>query len=198
MCEPARPLVVIPTFNERENVAQLIPAILAVDSRLQILIVDDGSPDGTSGAVSKLKDNDYLSRLFLPCRSGKLGLGSAYVHGLKWGLAKGYTFLIQMDADWSHHPGHLDRMLVLARESDYVVGSRYVPEGGTLNGGAGRKLLSRFASFYSRRILGVNFADFTGGFNGWSSSVLRGINRDSLKSDGYSFQDESKSRWWYS
>jgi dolichol-phosphate mannosyltransferase len=194
MCDPARPLVVIPTYNERENVAQLIPAILGVNSRLHILIVDDGSPDDTAGAVSELKDKDYPSRLFLQCRSGKLGLGSAYVHGLKWGLAKGYTFLIQMDADWSHHPRHLERMLELAQESDYVVGSRYVPEGGTLNWGAGRKLLSRFASFYSRLILGVNFADFTGGFNGWSSSVLRRINLDSLKSDGYSFQIEMKYR----
>jgi dolichol-phosphate mannosyltransferase len=190
----ARPLVVIPTYNERENIAQIIPAILGVDTRLHVLVVDDGSPDGTAAAVEELMTGDYASRLFLVRRAGKLGLGSAYVHGLKWGLERGYTFLIQMDADWSHHPRYLARILELAQESDCVMGSRYVPGGGTLNWGAGRKLLSRFASFYSRAILGVNITDFTGGFNGWSDGILRKINLDSLKSDGYSFQIEMKYR----
>jgi len=185
---------VVPTYNERENIAQIVPAILATDSRLQVLIVDDGSPDGTAGVVTELKTCEYGSRLFLERRSGKLGLGSAYVHGLKWGLEKGYSFIIQMDADWSHSPGYIVRMLELADKFDFVISSRYVPGGGTLNWGRGRKLLSRFASYYSRLILGVNFTDFTGGFNGWSEQVLRKIDLDSLKSDGYSFQIELKYR----
>lgn len=184
----------MPTYNERENIAQIIPAILSMDSRLHVLIVDDESPDGTAAAVDDLIAGGCASRLFLLRRSAKLGLGSAYVHGLKWGLEKGYTFLIQMDADWSHPPKYLERMLELAQEFDCVVGSRYVSGGGTLNWGTGRRLLSRFASIYSRLILGVDIADFTGGFNGWSESVLHEIDMDSLKSDGYSFQIEMKYR----
>jgi len=194
MCNPTRPLVVIPTYNERDNIAQLIPKILDTDSRLHILIVDDASPDNTAGAVLKLKENGLTSRLFLQSRPGKMGLGKAYVHGLKWGLAKGYNFLIQMDGDWSHHPRYLERMLQLAREADFVIGSRYVSGGGTLHWGAQRRLLSRFASLYSRIILGVDIADFTGGFNGWSGAVLREISLDTLRSDGYSFQIELKYR----
>lgn len=192
MPDPRRPLVVIPTYNEQDNVAQLIPVILATDSRLHILIVDDGSPDNTSAAVLELKENYCPPRLFLQSRRDKLGLGSAYVQGLKWGLSEGYDFMIQMDGDWSHHPRYLERMLQLAGESDFVIGSRYVAGGGTLHWGAGRKLLSRSASIYSRIILRVDFADFTGGFNGWSCNVLRAICLDSLRSEGYSFQIELK------
>jgi dolichol-phosphate mannosyltransferase len=191
---PRRPLVIIPTYNERDNIAQLIPAILSVDSRLHILIVDDGSPDKTAGEVLNLRRNGGALRLFLKSRPGKLGLGSAYVQGLKWGLSEGYDFMIQMDADWSHHPRYLKKMLRLAREYDFVIGSRYVSGGGTFNWGVGRKLLSRFASIYSRSILGVHFADFTAGFNGWSGKVLRAIGLDAIRCDGYSFQIELKYR----
>jgi dolichol-phosphate mannosyltransferase len=194
MCNPTRPLVVIPTYNERDNVAQLIPKILDSDSRLHILVVDDGSPDNTAGAVLKLRENGCTTRLFLQSRPGKMGLGNAYVHGFKWGLAEGYNFLIQMDGDWSHHPRYLERMLRLAAGADFVIGSRYVSGGGTLHWGVQRRLLSRFASLYSRLILGVDFADFTGGFNGWSGDILREISLDTLRSDGYSFQIELKYR----
>jgi len=156
---PERPLVVIPTYNERENVAQIVPAILAMDGRLHVLVVDDGSPDDTAGAVAELMSGECAFRLFLLRRSRKLGLGSAYVHGFTWGLEKGYTFIIQMDADWSHPPRYLVRMLELAEEHDIVASSRYVHGGGTLNWGLGRRLLSRFGSFYSRLILGVDHAD---------------------------------------
>ncbi len=191
---PLRPLVIIPTYNERNNVSQLIPAILSVDNRLHILIVDDASPDRTADVVLELKKNGYSSRLHLQSRPRKLGLGSAYVLGFRWGLAKGYDFLIQMDADWSHNPADLSKMLQLAERADFVIGSRYVSGGGTQNWGAGRKLLSKYAGVYSRLILQSNFADFTGGFNGWSDSVLNGIGVDALRSDGYSFQIELKYR----
>jgi dolichol-phosphate mannosyltransferase len=191
---PSQPLVIIPTYNERDNVTRLIPAILSTDGRLHVLIVDDASPDGTAGEILRLRENACASRLHLHSRPEKLGLGSAYVQGFRWGLERGYDFLIQMDADWSHNPEDLKRMLHLAREADFVVGSRYVPGGGTLNWGAGRKLLSRFGSVYARWILGSDFADFTGGFNGWSGEVLKGVGVDGLRSDGYSFQLELKYR----
>jgi len=191
---PQRPLVIIPTYNERENISKIIPAILSADARLHVLVVDDASPDRTAENVLKLKESAGGSRLHLQSRPGKLGLGSAYVFGFKWGLARGYDFLIQMDADWSHDPGDLPKMLQLADKTDFVVGSRYVRGGGTQNWGAGRKLLSKSAGVYSRLILRSDFADFTGGFNGWSGKVLQGIGVDALQSDGYSFQIELKYR----
>jgi dolichol-phosphate mannosyltransferase len=191
---PSRPLVIIPTYNERENVTQLVPAVLAVDRRLEVLIIDDASPDDTAGGILKLKEKGCASRLHLKSRPGKLGLGSAYVQGFKWGLSKGYDFFIEMDADWSHDPQAIATMLQLAGKFDFVVGSRYVPGGGTLNWGTGRKLLSRCASIYARFVLRTHFADFTGGFNGWSRDVLNGIGLDGLRSDGYSFQIELKYR----
>jgi dolichol-phosphate mannosyltransferase len=194
MSYPSRPLVIVPTYNERDNVATLVPAILAADSRLELLIVDDASGDGTAEEIARLKQGAFSNRLFLESRPKKLGLGSAYVHGFKWGLAHGHDFLIQMDADWSHNPNDLPRMLELAAAADLVVGSRYVAGGGTLNWSLGRKALSRFGSLYARLILQTGFADFTGGFNGWARKVLREINVDSFRSEGYSFQLELKYR----
>jgi dolichol-phosphate mannosyltransferase len=191
---PLRPLVIIPTYNERANIAQIIPAILQVDDRLHVLIVDDASPDNTGKAVLDLKATAYPDRVNLHSRLGKRGLGSAYVDGFNWGLERGYDFLIQMDADWSHNPADLEKMLESAGRFDFVVASRYVQGGSTLNWGFGRKSLSRLASVYSRLILGSDFADFTGGFNGWSGRLLQAINVDSLRSDGYSFQDTSTSK----
>jgi dolichol-phosphate mannosyltransferase len=192
MQTPLRPLVIIPTYNERGNIIELLQAILNVDSRLRILIVDDSSPDNTAEAVLELKDKKYPDRIHIHSRPGKLGLGTAYVFGFKWGLSQGYDFMIQMDGDWSHSPSDLARMLRHAEEYDFVVASRYVKGGSTFNWGTGRKFISKFASLYSRAILRSDFADFTGGFNGWSASVLRAIGVDSLRSDGYSFQIELK------
>lgn len=186
--------MIIPTYNERDNVGSLIPAILSSDPRIHVLIVDDASPDDTAGVVRALQSSGNNGRLFMECRSGKLGLGSAYIHGMQWGLANGYDFLIQMDADWSHSPDYLKTMLRLGEEYDFVLASRYVPGGGTTNWGFGRRMLSRFSSYYSRLILGVNLADFTGGFNGWSRSTLKDIGLNELESDGYSFQIELKHR----
>jgi dolichol-phosphate mannosyltransferase len=189
-----RPLVIIPTYDERDNLGGLIPAILGTSDLLHVLVVDDGSPDNTAEAVLELKGRLYGSRLFLESRLGKLGLGSAYVHGFKWGLAEGYDFLIQMDGDWSHQPRYLQTMLKLAQDADFVIGSRYVPGGGTLNWGAGRRLLSKFGSLYARLVLRSDLADFTGGFNGWARDVLKRIDLDTIRSDGYSFQIELKYR----
>jgi dolichol-phosphate mannosyltransferase len=188
------PLVIIPTYNERDNVSEIIPAILGTDARLHILIVDDSSPDNTAAEVKKLAKTDCAGRVFLMTRPGKLGLGSAYVQGFKWGLERGYDFLIQMDADWSHNPNDLSSMLRFAEAFDFVIGSRYVDGGGTSNWDLKRKLLSRSASVYSRMVLKSDFADFTGGFNGWSGEVLETIGVDGLQSDGYSFQMELKYR----
>jgi len=194
MAYPSRPLVIMPTYNERENVGPLISAILEQDDRLHVLVVDDASPDGTAVEVLRLKDRLAASRISLLAQPAKSGLGNAYVQGFRWGLEFGYDFMLQMDGDWSHNPCYLDRMLQLAREFDLVIGSRYVSGGGTLNWGVGRKLLSKFASIYSRLVLGVHFSDFTGGFNGWSARLLSDIHLDDLKSDGYSFQIEMKYR----
>jgi dolichol-phosphate mannosyltransferase len=191
---PEKPLAIIPTYNERENIEQLIPAILNIDSRLHILIVDDSSPDDTAKVVLQLKDSVYGQRLSLISRPGKMGLGSAYIYGFHWGLANGYDFLVEMDADWSHPPRYLELMLKLAEKADFVIGSRYVAGGGTLNWGTGRRLLSRFGSLYARFVLGAPIADFTGGFNGWSAVVLNGIGIKTLRSNGYSFQIELKYR----
>jgi len=191
---PVKPLTIIPTYNERENIVQLIPAILNVDDRLHVLVVDDGSPDGTARAVLQLKETRYPQRLFLNSRPGKLGLGTAYVHGFNWGLANAYDFLIEMDADWSHPPQYLETMLALAAKADFVIGSRYVPGGGTLNWGIGRRMLSRFGSLYASLVLGWRVADLTGGFNGWSAETLRRVGLNTLRSNGYSFQIELKYR----
>lgn len=191
---PARPLIVIPTYNERENIVRLIPEILNSDGRVHVLVVDDGSPDGTAGEVLRLKERDWPQRLFLDSRPAKLGLGQAYVDGFGWGLSREYDFLIQMDGDWSHHPKYLGKMIQYAAEVDFVIGSRYVTGGGTLNWGRGRRILSKFGSFYSRLVLKAPIADFTGGFNGWSAAVLRKIGLETVKSNGYSFQIELKYR----
>jgi dolichol-phosphate mannosyltransferase len=192
--KPDKPLAIIPTYNERDNIARLIPAILEVDPTLHVLVVDDGSPDCTSQVVSELIEQGVSGRISLLTRAGKLGLGSAYVDGFVLGLAEGHDFLIEMDGDWSHDPRYLSEMLRLAARADFVIGSRYVPGGGTVNWGLGRRLLSRFGSKYSQLILGVRIEDFTGGFNGWSSEVLRNIGLDTLRSNGYSFQIEMKYR----
>jgi dolichol-phosphate mannosyltransferase len=192
MTKPSRPLVIIPTYNELANITQLIPTVLGMDDRLHMLIVDDSSPDNTGAAVLELKQKFHPDRVHLNSRPGKLGLGSAYINGFKWGIDKGYDFLIEMDGDWSHNPEDLKNMLQAAETHDFVVASRYIKGGKTLNWGLGRKLLSRFASIYSRIILGSDFSDFTGGYNGWSSTLLQAIDVTSLRSDGYSFQIELK------
>jgi len=191
---PVKPLVIVPTYNERDNISRLIPAILDINPILHVLVVDDGSPDGTASKVLEMKEEEDSGRIFLLSRSRKLGLGRAYVDGFVWGLEGGYDFLVEMDGDWSHHPKYLNEMLRLAVEADFVIGSRYVSGGGTVNWSLRRRTLSKFGSIYSKCILGVRIADFTGGFNGWSAEVLRKISLNTLRSNGYSFQIELKYR----
>lgn len=188
-----RSLIVIPTYNEIENLPSLLGAVLEVTpAEVEILVVDDGSPDGTG----KLADTwaQKNPRVHVLHRQGKLGLGTAYVAGFRWGLEQGFDLLIEMDADFSHDPKYLPRMLSLLETHDVAIGSRYVAGGGTVNWGLGRKILSRGGSLYSRLILGAPIRDFTGGFNGWRRGVIEAVDMGSLRSDGYSFQIELKYR----
>ena len=188
-----RTLIIIPTYNEKENIPPLTEAVLkATPSDVEILIVDDGSPDGTGQIADQISAKE--SRVHVLHREKKMGLGTAYVNGFKWGMEKGYDLFIEMDADFSHDPKYLPVMLDTLKSHDVAIGSRYVRGGGTVNWGIGRKILSRGGSLYSRLILGANIRDFTGGFNGWRRNVLEGVHYPSLRSDGYSFQIELKYR----
>ena len=190
-------LIVIPTYNELENLVPLIKAIFEhlpthLTSQVSILIVDDGSPDGTGRLADDLAINN--PKISVLHRSEKKGLGTAYIEGFQWGLDREFKYLIEMDADFSHHPRYLPQMIELLGQNDVAIGSRYVAGGGTLNWGLGRKILSRAGSIYARLILRAPIRDFTGGFNGWNRRVLENVELQSLRSDGYSFQIELKYR----
>jgi dolichol-phosphate mannosyltransferase len=185
-------LVIIPTYNERENIRELVPAILKEAPDVDILVVDDGSPDGTGQQVLELK-NSGLPVNLLP-RTKKEGLGRAYVAGFKWARERGYEVVIEMDADFSHRPVDLKKIIDQSAAPDFIVGSRYCAGGGVTQWGLGRRLLSRGGSLYARTILGLPLNDWTGGFNLWKMKTLEGIGIDSLASDGYAFQIELKFR----
>src|SRR5260370_14280953 len=157
-------IVVIATCNERENIAELMKVIFLVAPESHVLVVDDGSPDGTARAVDDFSQKD--KRVFLLKRTEKKGLGRAYIAGFKWGLEHGYDFISEMDADWSHPPRFLKDMYRAAQKNDFVVGSRYVHGGGSVNWSLFRKFISRWGSLYSQLILRIPIGDFTGGFNG--------------------------------
>jgi dolichol-phosphate mannosyltransferase len=186
-------LIIIPTYNERENVEAITSAVLAVTSEdTHVLVVDDNSPDGTGEIVRGLMT--FRPRLKLLSRPGKQGLGRAYIAAFKWGLEQGYDNLVEMDADFSHRPQDLVKLLAAMGSNDFAVGSRYVAGGSTVNWGLMRKIISRGGSVYARTILGFPLNDWTGGFNAWSRKVLETINLDAVKSEGYSFQIELKYR----
>lgn len=188
-----RSLIVVPTYNERENLPLLLEAVLkVVPAEVEILVVDDGSPDGTGKIADDWAARE--SRVHVLHRTGKLGLGTAYVAGFRWGLDQGFEQLIEMDADFSHDPKYLPVMLKSLESHDVAIGSRYVPGGGTVNWGLGRKVLSRGGSLYARTVLGAPIRDFTGGFNGWRRKVIEAVDVGTLRSDGYSFQIELKYR----
>ena len=188
-----RALIVVPTYNERDNAPGIAERLLAALPGTDLLFVDDNSPDGTGALLDGLAAAQ--PRIHVMHRAGKLGLGTAYVEGFGWGLARGYDYLFEMDADGSHDPKYLPQMLALAEDgADLVVGSRYVPGGGTLNWGAGRKLISRGGSLYARTILGVDVRDVTAGFVCWRRAALEAIDLSSITSNGYSFQIEMKYR----
>ncbi len=188
-----RSLIIIPTYNEIDNLKPLVESVLGTTpTTVDILVCDDGSPDGTGKLADTLAAQD--SRVHVMHRPRKMGLASAYLQGFEWGLSRGYDVLIEMDADFSHHPSYLPQMLNALEMHDVAIGSRNIPGGGTLNWGMGRRILSKGGSFYSRTILGAPIRDFTGGFNGWRRQVLEKIDLPSIKSQGYSFQIELKYR----
>ena len=182
-------LVCIPTYNEQENVESIVRAVLEADPRTDVLVVDDASPDGTGALADALAREN--ARVHVLHRPGKAGLGRAYLAAFHWGLERGYQFLLEMDADWSHHPRYLPLLLDrAASEADLVLGSRWVPGGGTLNWGVGRQLISKGGSLYARLVLGLPIRDLTGGFKCFRAEVLRAIDLDSVNSTGYAFQIE--------
>lgn len=184
-----RVLVCIPTYNERDNIEAITAAALAVDPRIDVLIVDDNSPDGTGTLADGLAAHEPRIRVLH--RPEKRGLGKAYLHAFREALTWGYGFVVEMDADFSHDPRCLPQMIdEAARGTDLVLGSRYVAGGGTVNWGIGRRLLSRGGSLYARTILGVNVADLTGGFKCFRREVLEAIDMESIDSTGYAFQIE--------
>ncbi len=185
-----RKLVIVPTYNEIDNIKVLLPELIALQADFDILVVDDSSPDKTADFVSEFSKREKRVNLLL--RNQKNGLGKAYIAGFKWGIEHSYEALVEMDADFSHRPVDLTKILRQLDSSDVVVGSRYVPGGETVNWGLLRKLISRGGSLYSRIILGYPTRDWTGGFNGWRTPVLQAIGLDTIQSNGYSFQIELK------
>jgi dolichol-phosphate mannosyltransferase len=190
-----RSLVIVPTFNERENLPRLIPAILAQHPSLEVLVVDDGSPDGTGALADQIAAEE--PRVHVLHREGKLGLGTAYLAGFRWGLEHGFDYLLEMDADFSHDPTHLPHFLESIQEYDVVLGSRYLHGRVTVvNWPIGRLLLSYFANVYARWITGLPVADATGGFKCFRRAVLETIELDRVESNGYAFQIEMSFRAW--
>ena len=191
----SRVLVIIPTYDELVNLPRVVPLVLEQDPRIDVLVVDDNSPDGTGELAERMARDE--PRLNVLRRAGKEGLGKAYLAGFGWGLERGYDLLIEMDADLSHPPDHLPRLLEAAESYDVVVGSRYV--GGrvtVVNWPISRLMLSIFGSWYARRITGLPVRDATGGFNCWRRKVLETIRLDRVQSNGYAFQIELKFRAW--
>ncbi|MDZ7630543.1 MAG: polyprenol monophosphomannose synthase [Gemmatimonadaceae bacterium] len=190
-----RGLVIVPTYNERENIARIIEAVLSQDARLSILIVDDGSPDGTGRIVDEIAStNDRVHALH---RAKKMGLGTAYLAGFKWALERDYAFVFEMDADFSHDPGHLPEFLRAIADSDLVLGSRYRNGKVTVvNWPMTRLMLSYAANIYARTVTGLQLFDATGGFKCFRREVLAAIDLDDVRSNGYAFQIEVSFRAW--
>ena len=191
-----RVLVIIPTYNEAKNLEQLVPLVLREDDRIDVLVVDDNSPDGT-GDVAEQLARGASGRIHVLHREGKLGLGSAYVAGFGWALERVYEWIVEMDADMSHDPRHLPELLAAAQYADLVLGSRYV--GGrvtVMNWPVGRLLLSYFANVYARVVTGLRLYDATGGFRCFRRCVLEAIDLSRIRSNGYGFQIEMSFRAW--
>ena len=185
-----RTLICIPTYNEKDNIGQIVRAVLAQNLPVEILVIDDNSPDGTAQVVREMQEK--YQGLHLLSRAGKEGLGKAYIAGFNWGMAHGFEAMVEMDADFSHRPQDLGPLLKALENADFVIGSRYVKGGGTVNWTWVRKLISRGGGIYSRLILGYPINDWTGGFNAWKVGTLKKIGLEGVKSNGYSFQIELK------
>lgn len=190
-------LVLIPTYNEIENIASIIDAALSQGDYFSVLVIDDNSPDGTAAVVEE-KMAQYPEKLFLLKRSGKLGLGTAYIEGFKWGLEKGFDYLIEMDADFSHNPKDLPRLVDACEKegADVAIGSRYISGVNVVNWPMSRVLMSYFASIYVRVITGMGLRDTTAGFVCYKRKVLIDIDLDRIHFKGYAFQIEMKYKAW--
>ena len=187
-------IVIIPTYNERENIENIIRAVFALEKVFHILIIEDGSPDGTANIVKTLQQ-EFPERLFMIERKGKLGLGTAYIAGFKWSLEHNYEYIFEMDADFSHNPADLPRLYKACAEegADVSIGSRYVSGVNVVNWPMGRVLMSYFASKYVRLITGLPIHDTTAGFKCYRREVLQTIDLDGIRFKGYAFQIEMKS-----
>ena len=191
-----RKLVIIPTYNERENVARLIDKVLSLADEFDMLFVDDGSPDGTAAIVEN-EMRLHPDRIFIIRRTGKLGLGTAYIAGFRWALERDYDMIFEMDCDFSHNPDDLHRLVNrLATDADVVVGSRYVRGVNVVNWPLSRLLISYFASCYVRLVTGMPVCDATAGFVGYRREVLQSIDLDAVRMVGYGFQIEMKYTAW--
>lgn len=186
-------LVIIPTYNEVENIGNIIDAVISLPYGFNVLVIDDASPDGTQDVV-RHKMAQYPERVYMETRSGKLGLGTAYIHGFKWALERGYDYVIEMDADFSHNPDDLPRLYQECKENgaDVAVGSRYISGVNVVNWPMGRVLMSYFASVYVRLVTGMTLCDSTAGFVCYRARVLRELNLDKIQFKGYAFQIEMK------
>nr|WP_321028809.1 polyprenol monophosphomannose synthase [Bacteroides nordii] len=193
MHTPSDSIVIIPTYNERENIENIIRAVFGLEKEFHILIIEDGSPDGTAAIVKKLQE-EFPERLFMVERKGKLGLGTAYIAGFKWALAHHYEYIFEMDADFSHNPQDLPRLYKACAEEggDVAIGSRYVSGVNVVNWPMGRVLMSYFASKYVRFITGIPVHDTTAGFKCYRRCVLQTIDLDNIRFKGYAFQIEMK------
>ena len=187
-------IIIIPTYNEKENIEKIIRAIFALEKCFHILVIDDGSPDGTAKIVHHLIDTEFADRLFIVERSGKLGLGTAYITGFKWALEHGYDFIFEMDADFSHDPADLPRLYAACHDEGYdlAIGSRYVSGVNVVNWPMGRVIMSYYASAYVRIVTGMNVRDTTAGFVCYRRNVLEAIDLDKIRFKGYAFQIEMK------
>lgn len=187
-------IVIIPTYNEKENIEKIIRAINALDKQFHILVIDDGSPDGTAAIVKRLMQEEFAGGLFLLERPGKLGLGTAYILGFKWALQHDYEYIFEMDADFSHDPADLPRLYAACHDDGYdlAIGSRYVSGVNVVNWPMGRVLMSYFASKYVRFVTGFKVHDTTAGFKCYRRRVLQTIELDKIRFRGYAFQIEMK------
>lgn len=190
-------LVIIPTYNEKENIGKMIRTVMQLPHPFHLLIIDDNSKDGTAQIVKGLQ-SEYPDRLFIEERSGKLGLGTAYIHGFKWALQRSYAYIFEMDADFSHNPEDLVRLYRACSEegNDVSIGSRYITGVNVVNWPMGRVMMSYFASMYVRNITGMPIRDTTAGFKCYSRKVLEVIDLNKIKFTGYAFQIEMKFAAW--
>jgi len=189
-------IVIIPTYNEKENIEKMIRKVFSLEKEFNLLIVDDGSPDGTGAIVKKLQQ-EYENKLFILEREGKLGLGTAYISGFKWALERNYNYIFEMDCDFSHNPDDLLQLhAACVNGGDMSIGSRYKSGVNVVNWPMGRVLLSFFASMYVRKITGMKIRDTTAGFKCYTRKVLETIEIDKIRLKGYAFQIEMKFRAW--